>query len=249
MRPETTQNSSWAGALPRMIVGLAIAGVGVLFALDNMNLLEADDIVRFWPVILVLIGSIKLLWPSRNTSRVTGAVLIVVGALLLLDEIPGLGIDIDPGDLWPLILVLVGLRLVWGAIQRGVSPAAELPRGERSSDARVNAFALMSGNSITVGSQEFAGGFATALMGGVELDLRNARLEQGSAEIEVFTMWGGIEVLVPEGWVVESHVFPLMGAYEDNTRPPSAPDAPRLVVRGMVVMGGIEVGHQPSPDA
>lgn len=243
MRSETN-NTPWAGALPRLIVGLAIAGAGVLFALENMDLLDAGAILRFWPLILILIGGIKFAWPSSGSGRVTGVVLMLIGALLLLDEIPGLRIDIDPEDLWPLILVLVGLRLVWGAFQRGASVGLERFFADGSTDAEVNAFALMSGNSLTVGSQEFRGGSASALMGGVAIDLRKAALADGTATLETFAMWGAVEIYVPEGWIVESHVFPLMGAFEDNTRPPGGGDAPRLIVRGMVVMGGIEVSHK-----
>jgi len=60
--------------------------------------------------------------------------------------------------------------------------------------------------------------------------------------IDVFAMWGGIEVRVPEGWAVENRVFPFLGGVEDRTRP--APDATqRLVLKGMVVMGGMEIKH------
>lgn len=247
--PSETTHHSWAGALPRLIVGLAIAGAGVTFALDNMNLLHAGAILRFWPLVLVLIGSIKLAWPASGGGRVSGLILIIIGGLLLLDEIPGLGIDLDLEDLWPVVPMLIGLRLVWGAVQRGASAGALPVSAGASGDAEVNAFALMSGNSLTVGSQEFRGGSATALLGGVELDLRRAALAGGRATLEVFTMWGGIDISVPEGWSVESHVFPLMGAFEDNTRPSGEADAPRLIVRGMVVMGGIDVNHKPAPDA
>jgi hypothetical protein len=38
-------------------------------------------------------------------------------------------------------------------------------------------------------------------------------------------------------------VTPLLGGFEDNTTPPTDPAAPTLTIRGMVVMGGVEVKH------
>ena len=59
--------------------------------------------------------------------------------------------------------------------------------------------------------------------------------------LDVFTMWGGLELKVPEGWIVENQMIVALGGYEDRTRPVGAPDAPRLVLRGTTVMGGVEV--------
>ena len=77
-------------------------------------------------------------------------------------------------------------------------------------------------------------------MGGCEVDLRHAGIN-GDAVIDVFAMWGGIELRVPESWTVITKVTPIMGGVEDNTRAPQNPGGHRLTIRGMVLMGGIEI--------
>jgi predicted membrane protein len=77
-------------------------------------------------------------------------------------------------------------------------------------------------------------------MGGVMLDLRKARMT-GEAVLDVFAMWGGVELQVPESWAVDVRVTPLLGGVEDRTRPATDPSAPRLVLRGTVLMGGVEI--------
>ena len=52
---------------------------------------------------------------------------------------------------------------------------------------------------------------------------------------------GGYEIRVPETWNVVVDVVPFMGGYEDKTRHPADPSAPRLRVRGFVMMGGVEI--------
>jgi hypothetical protein len=54
-------------------------------------------------------------------------------------------------------------------------------------------------------------------------------------------MWGGIEILVPPEWSVVSMGTPILGAFEDKTRPPQQAGGPRLVVKGVVIMGGVEI--------
>jgi predicted membrane protein len=89
-------------------------------------------------------------------------------------------------------------------------------------------------------STAFRGGSATAFMGGVEIDLRKARMEGDRAVINVFAMMGGVSLRIPEDWAVESKVFVLLGGIDDKTRPPSEP-AGTLILQGTAVMGGVEI--------
>jgi hypothetical protein len=77
-------------------------------------------------------------------------------------------------------------------------------------------------------------------MGGVGIDMRDASITEVDAVIDVFVWAGGIELMVPEDWVVVSKVVPIMAAYEDATKP-KADSRKRLIVRGLVLMGGVEV--------
>jgi predicted membrane protein len=77
-------------------------------------------------------------------------------------------------------------------------------------------------------------------MGGVSLDLRQAVLQKDAA-IDLFAMWGGVELQVPDKWAVDIQITPIMGGAEDKSRPSLDADAPRLNVRGTVLMGGVEV--------
>jgi predicted membrane protein len=76
-------------------------------------------------------------------------------------------------------------------------------------------------------------------MGGCELDLRHASI-QGEAVLNVFAMWGGIEIKVPEDWVVSMQGTPILGGFSEKTMV-SKDTSKRLVIRGYAIMGGVEV--------
>jgi hypothetical protein len=100
--------------------------------------------------------------------------------------------------------------------------------------------AVMAGVSRGNNSRAFRRADLFAFMGGCEIDLRKAAIN-GEAVVDVFCMWGGIEIRVPEDWTVVSRIVPLMGGVEDKTRPPQAATAHRLTLRGMALMGGVEI--------
>lgn len=81
-----------------------------------------------------------------------------------------------------------------------------------------------------------------AVMGGAELDFREAVLGPGVIEVRVFAMMGGVEIIVPPGVRVENQGIAIMGGFEHKAHgPPPGPDAPVLRVSGFVMMGGVDV--------
>lgn len=84
---------------------------------------------------------------------------------------------------------------------------------------------------------------AIALMGGVELDFREARLAPGVTEVTVFAVMGGVEITVPPTLHLETHGIGIMGGFEALDRMPASPDPeePVLRIRGLAVMGGVDV--------
>lgn len=217
---------------PRLIIGLGILALGTLWTLDNLNVLESEDFTRWWPLILIAIGLVQLL--GRGTNRVGPVLLMVVGALFLASSLDY--IDFDLGDLIPLAIAAWGAKLVWDALAR-----RSASKGVVRDDAEVHTFAMMAGVRWQTRSHEFRGGDASAIMGGVEVDLRDAQIRPGTEVIiDAFALMGGVEITVPAGWRIVSNVLPVMGGFEDNTRATSE-TGPTLIVRGTAVMGAIEV--------
>lgn len=226
--------ASRRGPTVQMIFGLMIVALGVIFTLDNLEIIDARDYIRFWPAGLVAIGMLKLWQASRDGHGWFGGLVFVgIGVWWLIEGI--VYIRVDARDILPLFLVFIGGYMVW----RGFGGQ----RRDRGTDGHssFSGLAIMGGVSRRSNSQNFRGADLTAVMGGCEIDLRQASIEPGTeAVIDVFALWGGIEIKVPDDWTVITRVTPLMGGVEDKTRVPQVTDK-RLVVNGFVVMGGVVV--------
>jgi hypothetical protein len=77
-------------------------------------------------------------------------------------------------------------------------------------------------------------------MGGVEIDLRQSATATGEAVLDVLAICGGIKVRVPPDWTVVNESVAIMGGSEDRTGG-VASARHRLVVRGIVMMGGLVI--------
>lgn len=82
-----------------------------------------------------------------------------------------------------------------------------------------------------------------AFMGGAEIDLREAQLPAGGVEIDIFTIWGGVQVIVPPDVRVDMGGMAIMGAFEQKRGyvEDPGPAAPTVRITGFALMGGVEV--------
>lgn len=80
-----------------------------------------------------------------------------------------------------------------------------------------------------------------AVMGGVQLDLREAELPPGVTEIRAFIFMGGLDVRVPPGVRLETDGVAIMGGFEDRMDESSVTsrDAPIVRITGIAIMGGV----------
>lgn len=218
---------------PQLIIGFFLLLAGIVLLLDNFGVMHARAVLRYWPAGLILIGLAVTAQAQRAAGRVSGLFWIFIGVWLLLGNLDVLRVEV--WDLWPIPIIMIGGYLVWQAVHGPDKPV------DREMESHFSALAVMGGVGRKINSQAFTGGEATALLGGVKIDLHDAAIAADEAVIDVFAFWGGIELSVPEGWAVVNRVVALLGGADDRTRPPTTPVAKRLVIRGICVMGGVEI--------
>lgn len=240
---------------PRVIVGLLIVVFGLALTLDNLNVMEAGDLIRYWPFGVMAVGLAKVLQDRERSSQIAGWLCIGVGVLFAMENF--LFIEMNVWRWWPLAVVVFGLLIVYRAFQPNVEQRQGLgyvpPRsttsigggvtsapGSGSMDQSLSEFAMWSGVQRRVSSPAFRRAELTAIMGGIELDLRQAGTETGEAVVDVFVMWGGIEITVPPDWAVSNQVTPILGGAEDKSSG-TQQARHRLIVKGVVIMGGVDI--------
>ncbi|MCS0590226.1 cell wall-active antibiotics response protein [Massilia norwichensis] len=237
---ENEASRTKASANGQIVIGLLVVAFGVLFLLDNLNIIYLRHVIFFWPLAFIASGLVALCSDGPRSGRVTGIVLIAIGLALVLNR---LGYEfISWRTFWPLVMIALGGLILYRTLGGGRVVhvhTGPYTKDDAKADNVIDITAILGGFERRVSTPDFRGGEITAIMGGCGLDLRDCGLGP-EAVINVFAIWGGITIKVPPDWTVVLQGTPVMGGFTEKTaRPPD--NRKRLLVTGYAIMGGVEV--------
>ena len=87
---------------------------------------------------------------------------------------------------------------------------------------------------------------AVAIMGGDEIDLREAEIEGGELTLNLFAVMGGANIYLPDSVDLEVGGFSLMGGHEEiGSQRRARPGAPVIRIRTYNLMGGATIYRLP----
>lgn len=214
----------------RVIIGILLIILGALFVLRNYDILDFPYEYFTWEYFFILIG-ILFFFLSRN--KTAGIVLMAIGLFNLLPE------------LWPLLLVLVGVYIIFGrkGTFRHSTKSSDAGQTKNSND-YVESISIFGGSSKIVNSDNFKGGNIVSIFGGSEINLSNSKLAEGENNIEITAVFGGTTLIVPPDWNVELDVLPIFGGFGDKRmKDPNKKiqEGRKLLIKGIVLFGGGEI--------
>ncbi len=227
----------------KLVIGIILMIAGGLLLLDTFNL--SDLPIRYyifsWKTLLIAIGAVLLITRER---AITGYILIGLGIVFWLPSLVNYSISLGQ-VFWPAILIGVGIIILtkkrggWHNTHKKVSPNNDDP----NSNDYIEDVSILGGGTKIIQSKNFKGGDITAIFGGSEFSFRDAELSPEGCTIDVFTLFGGSKLIIPDNWVVKSDMFSIFGGFNDKRaiRPQETEFGNVLHLKGGVIFGGIEI--------
>ncbi len=211
----------------RLWIGLVLVALGVFGILDATGTLESSETIdRWWPAAIIGLGLIGM-WVERRVS-LGPAIVVGIGVLLLAGTLEWTDEDL----FGPALLIVIGLVVLAGLWHRRTAESG-------------NRVVMFGGTKIKERSEHFAHSDVSAIFGGATLDLREAHVDR-EASVDALALFGGVDVVVPEGWRVSLSGTPIFGGFEDKTTGDgeASADAPLLAVHATAIFGGVDVKNK-----
>jgi len=225
--------------LGNVLWGLAfiVAGVGVagnVAGLWDFNLLFKG----WWTIFIIVPCVISMVQNGVNTGNIIG---LVIGALLLVEAQNIIPRNLIGKMIFPVILVLIGLSIIFkGNTIKHHNYKSKVHQTNTSGDGFINAVAIFWGSETRPANEKVTGGTATAIFGGVDLDLSNAIIDEDIV-ITSTAIFGGIDIIVPSNVKVKISSVPIFGGIDDNSNHATSENAPTIYINATCIFGGMDI--------
>lgn len=218
-------------------VGIVILCIGLFFFVDKLNV----DLPRWifsWPMLLILIGVVM---GAKHKFQGPGwIILILVGGVFLVNDIVHFDWNIRR-FMWPAIMIVVGIYLIGKASTRKQQYDEYLAEPGVTNDDYLQSTAVFSSTNKVVLSKNFKGGNVTTVFGGTELNFMQADIN-GEAVLDITTLFGGVEIVVPANWDVKMDVNTVFGGIEDKRMIQAMHNSGKiLIIKGSCTFGGVDL--------
>lgn len=216
-------------------LGIFLVSLGGYFLLRNLGLIPSfiPWYLFGWEMVFILIGGSMLITGKRE-----GIIFLAIGGLSILPDIFYWWPHYSIRDMWPIVLIIIGASIIMRRKDHKSTPKDE------KEDDFLNENVVFGGLEKTFNSQNFKGGKITLVFGETNIDLTKAQMASEEVTLDVFCLFGGNTITVPNDWTVVNKSFITFGAYEDQRSPNSIQENdPNKVLRikGSVVFGGAKI--------
>jgi hypothetical protein len=139
---------------------------------------------------------------------------------------------------------LLTIVIACAAAQTGAAYLFRRQRKRYAGDRR-HILVTQGGSQLRLAGDEISDLVVSVMMGGVVLDLRGSELAQRPAHLDVLSIMGGVQLLVPRDWKVRIDVEPTMaGIHDGRTGRVDSEREPDMVVSGQLLMSGLDVSSE-----
>ena len=220
-----------------IIWGIILIIAGIALGLKIFGFLDFDIFFDGWWTLFLIVPGVVGLITGRD--RVGNAICIGIGVALLLACRGIIDFQLLGKLIVPVIIVGIGAKMIYNSIKG--KAADEIIDGMRDNGKKLpEGYATFSGCNMNFDGEEFLGCELCAAFGGVKCDLRGAVIERDAA-IKVTAVFGGVDIIVPEGLNVKVTSTSVFGGVSNKSKSTSDSAFPTIYINALCLFGGCEI--------
>ena len=217
--------------------GLVLVVIGLVIGGNALGITNINLFFDGWWTLLIIIPCFRGLFKEHEkTGNLIG---ILIGTLLFLSCRDLLDFSLIWKLMLPAILVVIGLSMIFkdtigGRVNKKIKELNE-KKTEKNEYC-----ATFSGQDVKFNGEAFIGVDLTAVFGGIDCDLRDAIIESDTV-INTSSIFGGIDILVPENVKVKIKSSSIFGGVSDERKYTENKEGYTIYVNATCLFGGVDI--------
>lgn len=212
-----------------MFLGILFLLFGVLFLVEMAVPEFSINFRIIWPSILVIFSIYQMIKQKRIDIFLV--VLFILGGWALLHELNLIPFNYR-SFIGPIILIAIGLTIIFQGIRFKNQVRI------RMIDGIPNYYGIFGGVEERIKDKDFKGATIYAIFGGVELDLRDIIVKENEISIQVYSVFGGTDLVLPKDVNVKLHSISIFGGTENKCDNDEEKDRPTIHINSYAIFGG-----------
>lgn len=224
-----------------IIWGIAIIALGLIFGGNALGLFNLDIFFDGWWTLFIIIPSVVSLITDQDKIMSLG--FIAVGVILLLAAQDVFSYDVAWKVILAVFLVAVGLSIIVKSLfhnKNDQEVAKKIEEAKKDGKSMDSQMAVFSGTDRVYKDEVFSGANLTAIFGGINLDLKDAKFTSDTV-IKAFTLFGGIDIRVPDDIIVKLKSGFIFGGFSDDRKNPSEKGKHTIYIDAAGAFGGVTI--------
>ena len=224
-----------------IIWGIAIITLGIIFGGSALGLFTLNIFFDGWWTLFIIIPSVVSLITDQDKIMSLG--FIAVGVILLLAAQDVFSYDVAWKVILAVFLVAVGLSIIIKSIfhnKNDQEVAKKIEEAKNDGKSMDSQMAVFSGTDRVYKDEVFSGANLSAIFGGIDLDLRNAKFTSDTV-IKAFALFGGIDIKVPDNIIVKLKSGFIFGGFSDDRKNPSEKGKHTIFIDAAGAFGGVTI--------
>ena len=201
-----------------IIWGVAIIALGVIFGLNALGLFTFDIFFDGWWALFIIVPSVISLFTEKDKLASLG--FLAAGIILLLAAQNVFSYDVAWKVILAVFLVVAGLSIIIKSTFRNQNDKEvekKVREAEKDGKTMDSQMAIFSGSDRVYKDETFQGSNLVAIFGGAKLNLKHAKFDKDTV-IKAFTLFGGIDIIVPDDVKVKLKSGFIFGGFSDDRK-------------------------------
>jgi predicted membrane protein len=228
-----------------IIWGVAIIALGLIFGLNAFGLFNFNIFFDGWWTLFIIVPSVISLFTEKDKLASLG--FIAVGIILLLAAQDVFSYDIAWKVILAVFLVVAGLTIIIRSTfhnKNDQEVEKKVKEAEKDGKTMDSQMAIFSGSDRVYKDETFQGSNLVAIFGGAKLNLKNAKFDKDTV-IKAFTLFGGIDIIVPDDVKVKLKSGFIFGGFSDDRKNATEKGKYTIYIDAAGGFGGVTITDKP----